>query len=234
MGFFKLSSFRHVRFSGGLKHFFEFFTPIPAKNDPNFDFCIFVKFLKTGLVQPPTHFFHIFVPVQYYRCDLWRPWQLRFFTRPLRLMEALPALRPNGTLISGNLRPSLAEPWSVLVWLVATQTFWIIFTPKIGEVNTFDEHIFSDGLKPPTSCRWCFEIFFQFSSEARTKRFFLVKSFRNGLTPRHDIETTKEFWFSLVFPDFGLYLKISLSSFGGWNMNSFFQKWLSWVFSLRS
>jgi len=28
--------------------------------------------------------------------------------RPLRLMEALPALRPNGTLISGNLRPSLA------------------------------------------------------------------------------------------------------------------------------
>eukprot|EP00434_Breviolum_minutum_P029284 symbB.v1.2.025901.t1/scaffold2457.1/size150448/2 len=29
--------------------------------------------------------------------------------KPLRLMEALPALRPNGTLISGNLRPSLAE-----------------------------------------------------------------------------------------------------------------------------
>ena len=35
-------------------------------------------------------------------------------------------------------------------WVVATQIFFFIFTPKLGEMIKFDEHIFSDGLKAPT------------------------------------------------------------------------------------
>ena len=49
-----------------------------------------------------------------------------------------------------------------LVWLVALSNIFFMFTPNIGEDFQFDDHIFSNGLKPATSeyddqsC--CFEI----------------------------------------------------------------------------
>ena len=56
-----------------------------------------------------------------------------------------PTTEPNSKGIIGN-QPSgkLTEPWKILIWVVATQRFFI-FTPNLGDMIQFDEHIFQRG-----------------------------------------------------------------------------------------
>ena len=85
-----------------------------------------------------------------------------------------------------------------------SNNYFSIFTPKIGEESQFDEHIFSNGLKPKTSWTW------HFTSPAW--------KFNNEFTPEHFPETPKGKDLFLKHPFFrGEVLKL-------WGCNSWYLK----------
>ena len=57
-------------------------------------------------------------------------------------------------------------------YLVGGFNYFLVFTPKIGEIIHFDEHIFPTGLKPPTSFRVLGVV--AYYSFLHSKMFFVV------------------------------------------------------------
>ena len=67
---------------------------------------------------------------------------------------------------------STKDQWPKTTYLVGGFNYFLVFTPKIGEIIHFDEHIFPTGLKPPTSFRVLGVV--AYYSFLHSKMFFVV------------------------------------------------------------